>query len=284
VNLKVRRNQALPVQPPVYFPFFSAVKNNDRELVYNELVLEENKYHIDFDDLEMMMMDGAKMLIFCSPHNPVGRAWSKKELEKLASLCIDYNVIVVSDEIHGDLVLPPNKHIPLATISEGIAELCISCFAPSKTFNLAGLATSSVVISNEELRDKFKKEEEKIHFRNNIFGAVASEAAYTNGGDWLDSALEYIQGNVDFVIDFFKEKMPEVKVIDIEATYLMWLDFTALGIPHKKLRSILIEKAGVGFNDGRIFGPGGAGFQRMNIACSREIIETALNKISDVFK
>jgi cystathionine beta-lyase len=272
------------VQPPVYFPFFWAVEKNGRKLLNNVLVEENGRYRIDFNDLEGKLDSGAKMLILCSPHNPVGRVWEKQELERMARLCLQYDAIIVSDEIHCDLVYEGYRHTPTAKLSDEIAAKTITCIAPSKTFNLAGLATSSIIISDEGLRKQFQKEEEKIHLSSNIFGVVASEAAYANGAGWVDELMVFLKGNVELVKDFLAVKLPEVKLIHPESTYLLWLDFRGFGLSDKKTRKILVEKAGVGMNDGRMFGPGGVGFQRMNIGCPPSTLEKALENIAGAFR
>jgi cystathionine beta-lyase len=270
------------VQPPVYFPFFSCVENNGRKLLYNQLVEKDGVYTIDFDDLENKMKDGARMLILCNPHNPVSRCWTREELEWLGSKSIEHKVLIVSDEIHCDLVFEPNHHIPLATLSEKIAQNIITCIAPSKTFNLAGLFTSSIIIPNDSLRRKFKVAEEKIHLSANIFGITAAEAAYRHGEEWLGELMNYLKTNVELVKDFLAVKIPEISVSPAEATFMLWLDFRKLGIAAPELKKLLIEKAGLGFVEGPTFGPGGEGFQRMNIACPRVTLEMALERIPSI--
>jgi cysteine-S-conjugate beta-lyase len=267
------------VQPPVYFPFFSCVENNGRKLVLNQLVEKDGEYTIDFDDLEQKMKEGARMMIFCSPHNPVSRCWRREELERIAKMCLEHDVLLVSDEIHGDLVFSPYRHVPLSSISEEIAQNTVTCIAPSKTFNLAGLFTSSLIIPNESLRKKFAVTQEKLHLSPNIFGITAAEAAYREGGPWLDELLVYLKSNSDLVKDFLTLNMPAIKLSPVEATYLLWLDFRKLGIPDAELKKLLIEKAGLGFVEGSTFGRGGEGFQRMNIACPKDILLIALERL-----
>lgn len=267
------------VQPPVYFPFFSCVKNNGRELVLNRLIEKDGNYSIDFEDLEKKMKEGAKMMILCNPHNPVSRCWTREELEWLGAKCLEYNVLLVSDEIHCDLVFEPHRHIPLATISEEIASNVITCIAPSKTFNLAGLFTSSIIIPDDGLRKRFETTFEKIHLSANIFGITAAEAAYREGQEWLAGLMNYLQANVDRVRSFLADRLPEVTFSPAEATYMLWLDFRRLGIPDTELKKRLIETAGLGFVDGPTFGAGGEGFQRMNIACPKITLEKALERI-----
>lgn len=282
------------VQPPVYFPFFWAVERNNCKLLHNELKNVGGHYEFDFEDLKKQIRRGAKMIILCSPHNPVGRVWTEKELSELVSLCLENGVKIVSDEIHADLALSPHKHIPTAILSAEAAANTITCLAPSKTFNLAGLNTSSVVISNEEWREKFKKTVDRVHLGSNIFGAVASVAAYTHGEDWLNSLLEYLHGNASLVYRFLEEHNLPITASPLEATYLMWLDFDGVGgrqtvvsgnklkSQHARLKTFLVEELGLGLHDGRMFGPGGRGFQRMNIGCPRSVLHEALQKFKQL--
>ena len=270
------------IQPPVYFPFFSCVENNGRKLVYNQLDEKDGVYSINFEDLESKMKDGARMMILCNPHNPVSRCWTREELLWLGAKSLEHRVLVVSDEIHGDLVFEPYHHIPLASLSDEIAQNTITCIAPSKTFNLAGLFTSSIIIPNDSLRRKFKAAEEKIHLSANIFGIVAAEAAYRLGEEWRAELMNYLKNNVKLVEEFLAAKMPEISFSPAEATYMLWLDFRKLGIAAPALKKLLIEKAGLGLVEGPTFGPGGEGFQRMNIACPRSTLEMALERIPSI--
>lgn len=272
------------VQPPVYFPFFSAVKKNGRELMYNQLAWQDGIYTMDRDDLEKKMKAGAKMMILCNPHNPVGRCWTREELEWLGAKSIEHGVLIVSDEIHCDLVFQPNQHIPFATLSDDIAARTITCIAPSKTFNLAGLFTSSILISDEKLREKFKAFQDRLHLSPNIFGITAAEAAYSQGNEWLGELMDYLESNAELVKEFISAKMPEILVSPLEATYLMWLDFKSWKLPPAELRKMLIEKAGIGFVDGREFGPGGDGFQRMNIGCPQVTVLEVLERLFSLRK
>lgn len=267
------------IQPPVYHPFFYAIKNNDRELVENPLNLRNGRYFINFKDLEDKLKD-AKMLLLSNPHNPGGSVWTKDELEKLGGLCVKNNVLVMSDEIHADLVYKNYIYIPLASISNEIANYTVTFIAPSKTFNMAALATSSVISSNKELKEKYDKVLDAIHIgMGNVFGTVASEAAYTHGDEWLDQLVEYLEKNLNLLEDYIKEKIPQVKMIRPEGTYLVWLDCSDLDLKGKDLKKFMIEDAGLGFNDGRMFGTGGDGFMRMNIACPKQIVLDALIRL-----
>jgi cystathionine beta-lyase len=269
------------VQPPVYFPFLAAVKNHGRELVYNQLLEEKGTYSLDLDDLEKAFMEGARMLIFCHPHNPVGRVWRREELEALAALCVKYGVLVISDEIHSDLLLFGHKHVPLASLGKEIADLCFTCVAPSKTFNLAGLYTSLVIATNPELKKGYERVLDAVHVGGgSLFGQVACEAAYSHGDGWLEQLLRYLEGNFQFLKSFMEEHLPDMRVSPLEATYLSWLDFSFLDMDEKALKAFVIQKAALGLNDGPMFGPGGSGYQRMNIATTRKVLESALTQLS----
>lgn len=268
------------VQPPVYFPFFSAIKDNGRVQAENPLQLKNGRYEIDFKDLESKLKD-AKVLILSNPHNPGGSVWTKDELKKMGDLCVKHNVLIFADEIHADLVLKGFKFTPMASISEQIADNTLTFIAPSKTFNIAALATSSVIASNKMLKETYEKILETIHIgMGNVFGAVASEAAYSNGDEWLSQLIDYLQANLDFIVDYFEKNIPEIKVIKPEGTYMAWLDCSALKL-NKDLKDFMIEDAKLGFNDGRMFGTGGEGFMRLNFACPKVTIEKALDNLKE---
>ncbi len=265
------------IQPPVYYPFFSAINDNDRELIENPLKLENGRYHIDFEDLENKLKD-AKMLIISNPHNPGGIVWTKDELQKMGELAIKHNVIVLSDEIHCDLVFKPHKYTPLASISEEIANNTVSFTAPTKTFNMAGLATSSAIIPNEELRLKYNKILETLHIgMGNVFGTAASEEAYNKGDEWLEQLLDYVSENIKFSEEYINKNIPQIKYIHPEGTYLLWIDCSALNVPD--INKFMVEKARVGLNEGKIFGTGGEKFMRINLACPKSVVKTALERI-----
>jgi cystathionine beta-lyase len=269
------------VQPPVYFPFFSAVRDNGRQLVYNQLKLESGRYNMDFDDLRKKIDNRTKMIIISNPHNPGGSVWTRDELTELTEICLEKKVLIISDEIHSDLVLPHYKHTVLADISEEFAKHTVTMMAPSKTFNLAGMATSSVIISDPDLRDTFNTMLERVHIgMGNIFGAVASEAAYTHGAAWRKQLLDYVQKNIDYVERFLQGNIPLVKIIKPESTYMIWLDFRELKLSDDELKNFIIHEAKLGFNDGPVFGPGGEGFQRMNVACPKALVEEAMQRLA----
>jgi cystathionine beta-lyase len=268
------------VQPPVYFPFFSAVESHGRNIIYNKLIESEGRWIMDYDSLIAGIDGKTKMIFISNPHNPVGRAWTLEELNKLAEICQKNNILMISDEIHCDLVLPGFNHIPLLSLSDKTSENTITCIAPSKTFNLAGLSTSSVIISNPVLRKSFNRIVENLHVGNgNIFGAVASIAAYTHGQNWLSAMLEYVDRNVDYVEDYCRKMLPEIVPVQPEATYMIWLDCRKFGMTGKELQHFFIHKAGVGMNEGSTFGPGGEGFMRMNLATTHKTIIKAMEQI-----
>ena len=274
------------IQPPVYPPFHSIVTDNDRKLVYNPLVISDGKYKINFEELEILASKPEnRILVLSSPHNPVGRLWSKEELTRLGEICIRHNVLVLSDEIHSDLAVYGNRHIPFASISKEFANGSITFMAPSKTFNIAGFGTSYVVCENEKLRKKFKHLLNGLHLNmGTLFSGVILEAAYDHGAEWLDEMLKYIEGNIDYVHDFIKAELPGITFTKPEATYLLWLDFRELGWDQEKLNSFLINEANVGFNDGILFGKEeGKGFMRMNVGSSRVVIEKAMINIKKAF-
>jgi cystathionine beta-lyase len=273
------------VQSPVYFPFFSSIENHGRELVNSQLVDNAGIYSMDFDDLEEKFRSGIKMMMFCHPHNPVGRAWSTEELQLLAALAIQYDVLILSDEIHSDLLLFGHKHVPLASLGKEIASRTITCIAPSKTFNLAGLHTSAVIIENPQLKKQYEKILEEIHIGGgNIFGFVALEAAYTKGDAWLDQLLKYLEGNFLLLQDFLKDQLPGIRVSPLEATYLAWINFSALGLDDKELMKLMVKDAGLALVDGPRFGAGGSQYLRMNIAAPRSVVERALNQMLQAFR
>lgn len=268
------------IQTPVYHPFYSTIEENERIVVKNPLIHRDGKYYMDFDDLERKAKDGAKMLILCSPHNPVGRVWTKEELKRLADICLENNILVVSDEIHFDIVFKGNEHTVFASLSPEVADNCVVLTSPSKTFNLAGLQVSNVIIPNEMLRMKFRKEENKDHISSpNVFAQRALIAAYDHSEEWLDELLKYLEGNRDFFIDYINKRIPKLKVTESEGTYLMWVDCTELGMNPQQLKEFFVNKCKVALNEGKMFSEEGNTFQRFNIGCPRSILEEALNRI-----
>lgn len=273
------------LQSPVYYPFFWGVELNKRAMLNNQLVRNGDRYEMDLDDLRKKIDSTTKAMLFCHPHNPVGRVWSREELMELARICVENNIVMISDEIHSDLIFDGYKHIPYAMLGKEMEQQSITCIAPSKTFNVAGLATSAVIIPNPALRQKFIDVVESLHIAGgNIFGAVAMEAAYAHGDEWLSQALKYITGNVDYLEDFVSQNLPQVKVIRPEGTYMAWLDFSGLNLSDPDLKRFIIEKAKLGFNHGPTFGPGGEGFQRINLGCPRGIVTEAMKRLKEAIK
>jgi cysteine-S-conjugate beta-lyase len=275
-----RPGDSIIIQPPVYPPFFSAVESHGRNLIYNQLVLNNGRYSMDFESLEAAITGNTKMIIISNPHNPVGRCWTPGELSQLAGICLSHNILILSDEIHSDLVLPGFIHTPISTLSDRVAEITVTCAAPSKTFNLAGLSTSSVIISNPVMRKYFNNKVEHLHIGDgNIFGTIASISAYSEGLEWLNALLYYLNSNAGYVMDFCRQFIPEIISIRPEGTYMIWLDCRRLHMSGTELQDFFVKNAGVGLNEGSAFGPGGEGYMRMNLATTRQVVEKAMDQI-----
>lgn len=269
------------IQPPVYPPFFAVGDQNDRVIVENPLIEENGRYTMNLTELEEIFRSGVKFFVLCSPHNPVGRVWTRSELLALAELFVKYEVTVLSDEIWSDLVFPGHKHTPLASLSPEIADRVITFMAPSKTFNLAGLYLSDVIIPNQGLRDRFTNQMERtaqVHL--NVFAPVAAEAAYREGQEWLGELLTYLTENVAFLKSELAKITSKIRVVQSEGTFVVWLDCRELDIPAEELNKFFVEKAGIALNDGAMFGSAGVGFQRMNIGCPRSVIKDAVERIA----
>jgi cystathionine beta-lyase len=272
------------IQPPVYFPFFDSVKGTGRELIENPLRLEDGRYYFDLEDLKNKITPTTRLLLLSNPHNPGGMAWNAKELSELAQMCIENKILIISDEIHSDLIYEGSRHTPLAGISDEIAQTCVVCMAPSKTFNTAGLTTSFLVIPNKRLHVAYERVMRVPHLHmGNIFGTVALEAAYTHGDEWLGQLMKYLQVNYNLLEQFFSENIPQIKVMRPEGTYLIWLDFSSFGLSDEALNVKLIN-AGVGLNQGVQFGKQGRGFMRMNIGCPQSVLQEALVRIQKAFQ
>jgi cystathionine beta-lyase len=268
------------VQPPVYFPFYTAITDHKRTLVQNNLVMRNGRLCMDFENLEALAKEGAKMLIISNPHNPGGSVWTREELTKMAQICLKYNILILSDEIHCDLVYKPFKHIPVASLSKEVSMLTITTVAPSKTFNLSGLSTASVIIENESLLKKFNAMVDHLHIGwGNLFGNIASEAAYTQGDNFVDELMDYLMRNVETLEAYVTANLPKIKVIRPESTFLVWLDCREMGLNDKDLNEFFLHKAKVGLNPGAMFGQGGEGYMRMNIACPRATLLQGLDQI-----
>lgn len=300
---------AILIQNPVYYPFTNIIRDNNRKVVDNTLVyhpvtertvvpvttddVSEQQinnvgtvspaYQIDFEDFERKIeQEHVKLFILCNPHNPVGRVWTVEELQKLGEICLRHHVIVVSDEIHNDFVYPGYEHTVFANVDPRFAEFTLTCTAPSKTFNLAGLQISNIFIPNENLRKAFKTEIDRTGYDEpNALGVVACEAAYRAGEDWLEQLRAYLLKNLNFLRDFLQEKLPQIHLVEPEGTYLVWLDCSELGITGKELDQFIVDKAGLWLDGGSMFGPSGAAFQRVNIACPQATLELALNKLKE---
>ncbi len=274
------------VQEPLYGPLVAWPKMNGRDIINNNLKFEENKYKMDFGDLmRKIHIPRVKILILCNPHNPTGRVWTKDELHQLGEICNRKNILVISDEIHCDITFPGHDYTPYASISEECAQNSIICTAPGKSFNLAGIHQSNIIIPNDKLRASFQwNNVRKGLMGPNIFGPIVTEAAYGKSEEWFDEALEYIYQNYLFLKKFIEERMPMVKVVETEGTYLAWLDFSAFGIPSLELGDIIKSKAKVVLNHGYEFGKLGSGFERICMACPREILQEGLERLASVFK
>ena len=281
VHAFTKEGDKIIVQPPVYFPFYTAVTKNKRELIENNLVLDGGRYFMDFAHLKSQIDERTKMIILCSPHNPVGRVWTKEELLELGKICVANDILIISDEIHSDLILKGYSHTPIAALSDEIAKRTITLMAPSKTFNIAGLETSVAITSNPELKKKL------IDFQNsigagggNIFGMEAFVAAYEGGEQWLDEQMEYIEGNFAFAQKYIAQNMTEIKCIKPEGTYLLWVDCTALKYKESELKDFFTKKVRVAVNMGTMFGRDtGRNFVRLNMATQRAVIEDVLQRL-----
>ena len=283
INALTNEGDSVLIQNPVYYPFTEVIIDNNRKLVNNSLVRNGKKYEIDFEDFEKKIIENnVKLFILCSPHNPVGRVWKKWELEKIGDICLKHNVKIVSDEIHSDFVYPENKHIVFSSLDEKYQNITITCTAPTKTFNLAGLQISNIFIPNLEIRKKVLKQLDRVGYSQvNLMGLVACEAAYKYGRQWLNELKEYLLDNLNFLRDYLETNIPRIKLIEPEGTYLIWLDCSALGFEDKELEKFIVEKAKLWLDSGYIFGKEGEGFQRINIACPRETLKKALEQLKE---
>lgn len=281
VKAYTKPGEGVLLQLPVYYPFSEVIKDNGRNVVSNTLYLgEDNRYHIDFEDFERKIIEeNIKLFFLCNPHNPVGRVWSKQELTQIGDICVKHGVIVVSDEIHQDFVFK-GKHTVFASLKKEYEDISITCTSPSKTFNLAGLMMSNIFIANRELRYNFRRELDAAGTSQlGIMGLVACEAAYKNGEVWYQAMLSYVKENIAFTKEFVEKNLSGVTMIDLEGTYLVWLDFRKTGLSVDELEHRVIHKAKLWLDSGKIFGECGNGFQRINVACPRSILEDALNRI-----
>ena len=277
---------AVLIQEPVYYCFKEGIVDNRRKVIVNELLFDGHQYHIDFDDFERKIIENnVKLFILCSPHNPVGRVWTKDELERIAEICLRHDVFVVADEIHEDFVYHGNKHTVFASLSEDAANNCAICTAPSKTFNLAALHNANIFIFNTQVRRAFKQELNAEGFsQSNIMGLVACQAAYQNGAEWLDQLIGYLEGNVTLMRETFQTKMPQIQLVKPEGTYLPWVNFSQLGFSVPELERFIIDRAKLWLDGGTVFGASGAGFQRFNIAVPRAVLQQALAQLENAVR
>ncbi|MDD4760780.1 MAG: PatB family C-S lyase [Bacteroidaceae bacterium] len=282
VLLYTKEGEGVIIQTPVYPPFHAGVKNNNRVLIINELIEKEGYYTIDYEDFEKKIIDNnVKLFILCNPHNPVGRVWNKEELGKMADICLKHDVVIFSDEIHSDLIIPGNEFTSILSLDEKYKAITAVAMAPSKTFNIAGLSASLVMIPDEDMREKYKKISERVSVGElTIFGYTALEASYKYGEAWLDNVMAYIDKNFDYMDSFIKENMPIVKFRKPEGTYLGWLDFRDVFPKQKDLDDFLVNKANVALNSGRSFGKNGEGFARINLGCPRKTLVEALDRMN----
>ena len=278
------------VQSPVYYPFYSAIKNNGAVIINNKLKENNGEYEFDLEDLKNKIKDSsrnlsrAKLLILCSPHNPVGRVWDKKELQELGQICVENNIKIISDEIHADFVYDDNKHIPIASLNNEFSQNTITFMAPSKTFNIAGLHSSFAVIENDDLRKEFTINKNGLVGAGNVFGLKAMEAAYSKGDEWLSEQIAYLEKNRDYAVNYINNKIPGIKCKKAEGTYLLWLDCRELELENDNLNEFFINKAQLALDPGDWFGEGGKGFMRMNLACPRSTLKEGLERLENAIR
>ncbi len=284
IRALTKENDAVLICQPVYYPFEETIKVNNRKLVVSELKNINNHYEVDFNDFEKKIVENdVKLFILCNPHNPVGRVWTREELERIGDICLKHNVFVISDEIHADFTYEGHKHIVFATVKKEFENNCIVCTAPTKTFNLAGLHISNIYIPNDDVRRKYKLEMAKIGYsQSNVMGIIACQAAYESGALWLKELKQYLKSNLDFVRDYINNNLKDLSLIEPEGTYLLWLDCRKLNLSDRELHDLINNKAKVWVDDGYVFGEGGSGFIRINIACPKQTLYKALENIRKV--
>lgn len=283
IRALTKENDAVLICQPVYYPFQNVIVNNNRKLVVNELVLNNGRYEIDFKDFEEKIVnENVKVFLFCSPHNPVARVWEKAELEKIAEICLKHNVYIISDEIHSDFIYEGSKHIPISTLSEEVKMKTVTCIAPSKSFNIAGLQASNIVISDKTIREKVLKERTATcNHHLNIMSIEAVKAAYKDSEEWLEGMLKYLKRNIEILKEAFPKDY-KITALDMDGTYLAWLDCRKLNLSVDELNDLFLNKAGVWLHNGATFGKGGEGFMRMNLACPVSVLEEAIKRIKSV--
>jgi len=273
---------SIVIQQPVYYPFESSVRKTGRQLLVNELLYSEGRYSIDFDDFEEKITQ-AKMFILCNPHNPVGRVWSREELTRMGEICLRHGVIVIADEIHEDFIFKGHKHIVFSSLNKELENITVTCTSPSKTFNLAGLICANIFIPNKGLRENFKAEYAGCGLSQpGVMGLVSCKAAYQDGAEWLEQLLDYLAGNMELLKTFLTNQIPKIKLVEPEGTYLVWLDCNELGLGAKRLDETLTHKGKLWLSAGPSFGKGGDGFVRMNVACPRQVLQNALDRLKNI--
>lgn len=284
VQTFTEEEDSILIQSPVYPPFFDMVTKNNRKVVNSPLILKDNRYEIDFNDFENKLKEGVKLFILCNPHNPGGRVWTRDELFKIGELCYKHNCFILADEIHADLVYKPKQHISIASLDQRFLTITITLIAPTKTFNIAGLQASALIIPDQNLREKFQTFQDKQGFHSlSIFGMVGMEAAYRHGAEWLDDLHDYLKQNILTVKEFISREIPNISVMDPDGTYLIWLDCRKLGLTDEEIHENLIKKGKLGLEPGPKYGPGGEGFVRMNIACPHDIVVDGLERLKKAF-
>lgn len=281
IRALTREGDAVLIQRPVYYPFSQAILDNGRKLVNNPLVYSEGKYSIDFNDFEnKIVRNRVKLFLLCSPHNPVGRVWTEEELRRMGDICAKHGVLIVSDEIHADFTYSGYRHSVFASLKPEYLERTITCTSPSKTFNLAGLQVSNIFIANPEIRRKFQEEVYRTGYSQlGVVGLAACQAAYAEGGQWLKELKQYLAGNVSFLRSFLADHIPQVKLVEPQGTYLVWLDFAGLGLNEKQLEELVVDRAKLWLDRGVLFGEEGKNFERINIACPKATLRKAMNQL-----
>ena len=282
VKAYTKEGDAILIQQPVYYPFTEVIEDNNRRVVSSDLILQsDGKYHIDFEDFEeKIIKNDIRLFLLCSPHNPVSRVWTKEELLQIGEICVKHHVVVVADEIHEDFVFGDRQHHVFANLCEDFKQISITCTSPAKTFNLAGLQISNILIPNRTLRTSFKRQIAAAGYSQlNTIGITACEAAYREGLDWYEDMIRYIESNISFLRDYLNNEIPQLKMIEPEGTYLIWIDFRKLGLTEPELEHLIVKDANLWLDSGAIFGKTGEGFERINIACPRKILKQALDQL-----
>lgn len=285
VQILTQPGDQIIVQSPVYYPFYQVIEMNERQVVKNPLRLQDMHYEMDFEQLEGLMKGGARTMILCNPHNPGGRVWTREELTRLGELCLQYGVKVISDDIHADITYEGHPYVAFASLSEELANITVTCLAPTKTFNIPGIHSAFTVIPNDSIRRQFdhRLRTLQLHMKG-FFEPVAVKACYEHGAEWLDELIPYLQGNIDFATRFISEQLPELKVMQPEATYLLWVDANGLGLSVDELKDLMFHQAKVAFSEGSVFGDEAQGFLRINLACPRSILQEALERFAQALR